>query len=86
LVVALDTRLSEETRGHDRFSSGGYGTIYGWLDHDEIRILERLLAKGAYKVSADEPLDGGVADVARNLTMVLRAAQKDGAGIIHFSH
>jgi hypothetical protein len=86
LVEALDTRLSEETRGHDRFSAGGYGTIYGWLDHDEVRILERLLAKGAYKVNADEPLDGGVADVARNLTMVLRAAQKDGAGIIHFSH
>ena len=86
LVEALDTRLSEENRGHDRFSAGGYGTIYGWLDHDEVRTLERLLARGAYKVSADEPLDGGVADVARNLTMVLRAAQKDGAGIIHFSH
>lgn len=86
LVEALDTRLSEESRGHDRFSAGGYGTLYGWLDHEEVRTLERLLARGAYKVSADEPLDGGVADVARNLTMVLRAAHKDGAGIIHFSH
>lgn len=86
LIEALDTRLTEGSRGHNRFSSGSYGTLYGWLDHEEVRTLEKLLAKGSYKVSADEPLDGGTADVARNLTMVLRAAQKEGAGIIHFSH
>ena len=86
LVTALDTRLTEGSRGHSRFSSGSYGTLYGWLDHEEVRTLENLLAKGSYRVSADEPLDGGAADVARNLTMVLRAAQKEGAGIIHFSH
>jgi hypothetical protein len=86
LVEALDTRLSEECRGHNRFSSGTFGRLYGWLDHEEVRTLEKFLSKGAYKVSGEEPLDGGAADVARNLTMVLRAAQKEGAGIIHYSH
>jgi hypothetical protein len=48
--------------------------------------LERLLSSGSFKVRADEPLDGGVADIMRHLKIIVRNAVKNGVGLLHYSH
>ena len=86
LIDKLDEGLFEKTRGHDRFENSTFGTLHGILDHDETVLLEKLLSSGHFKVRADEPLDGGVADIMRHLKNVVRSAARQGMGLLHFSH
>jgi len=86
LIDKLDEGLFEKTRGHDRFENGTFGILHGILDHDETVLLEKLLSSGHFKVRADEPLDGGVADIMRHLKIVVRSAARQGMGLLHYSH
>nr|AIF05845.1 hypothetical protein [uncultured marine group II/III euryarchaeote KM3_187_D06]AIF18061.1 hypothetical protein [uncultured marine group II/III euryarchaeote KM3_80_H04] len=86
LIDKLDEGLFEKSRGHDRFENSTFGTLHGILDHDETVLLEKLLRGGHFKVRADEPLDGGVADIMRHLKNVVRSAARQGMGLLHFSH
>ena len=86
LIDKLDEGLFEKSRGHDRFENGTFGILHGILDHDETLLLEKLLSAGHFKVRADEPLDGGVADIMRHLKIVVRSAARQGMGLLHFSH
>ncbi len=86
LIDKLDEGLFEASRGHDRFENGTFGILHGLLDHDETVLLEKLLSTGHFKVRADEPLDGGVADIMRHLKIVVRSAARQGMGLLHFSH
>ncbi len=86
LIDKLDDGLSEEKRGHDRFENSSFGTLHGILNDKETKKLERLLSSGLFKVRADEPLDGGVADIMRHLKIIVRMAAKNKLGILHYSH
>ncbi|MDP6741596.1 MAG: hypothetical protein QF807_01710 [Candidatus Thalassarchaeaceae archaeon] len=86
LLDKLDEGLSEKIRGHDRFEKSSFGTLHGLLNSDETETLERLLSSGSFKVRADEPLDGGVADIMRHLKIIVRNAVKNGVGLLHYSH
>lgn len=86
LIDKLDEGLFEKSRGHGRFENCSFGRLHGILDHDETVLLEKLLSSGLFKVRADEPLDGGVADIMRHLKMVVRSAARQGMGLLHFSH
>ena len=86
LIDKLDDGLSEEKRGHDRFENSSFGTLHGILNDKETKKLERLLSSGLFKVRADEPLDGGVADIMRHLKIIVRMAAKNNLGILHYSH
>ena len=86
LLDKLDEGLSEKIRGHDRFEKSSFGTLHGILNSDETKTLERLLSSGSFKVRADEPLDGGVADIMRHLKIVVRIAVKNNLGLLHYSH
>lgn len=86
LIDKLDEGLFEKSRGHDRFENGAFGILHGILDHDETVLLEKLLSAGNFKVRADEPLDGGVADIMRHLKIIVRSAARQGMGLLHFSH
>jgi hypothetical protein len=86
LIDKLDDGLFESSRGHSRFENGTFGTLHGFLDHDETVSLEKLLSTGHFKVRADEPLDGGVADIMRHLKFVVRSAARQDMGLLHFSH
>jgi hypothetical protein len=86
LIDKLDEGLFEKTRGHDRFENGSFGRLHGILNNDETSKLEKLLSAGSFKVRADEPLDGGVADIMRHLKTLVRTAARSGHGLLHFSH
>jgi len=86
LLDKLDEGLSEKIRGHDRFEKSSFGTLHGLLNSDDTKTLEKLLSSGSFKVRADEPLDGGVADIMRHLKIVVRIAVKNDVGLLHYSH
>tara|TARA_B100001750_G_scaffold247908_1_gene275555 strand:+ start:2208 stop:2861 length:654 start_codon:yes stop_codon:yes gene_type:complete len=86
LLDKLDEGLSEENRGHDRFENSTFGRLHGLLNSKETKKLERLLSSGSFKVRADEPFDGGVADIMRHLKIIVRIAAKNNLGILHYSH
>ena len=86
LFEELDENLGDLARGHDRFENAAFGKLHGYLDSKQVDELERAFSKGDFIVRADEPLDGGVNEIVRQLTRVLRHASKHGGGILHFSH
>ena len=86
LIDKLDEGLSEKIRDHDRFENGSFGTLHGILNTEETKTLEKLLSSGSFKVRANEPLDGGVADIMRNLQIVVRNAVRNRVGLLHYSH
>ena len=49
--------------------------------YDEIVILDKFLKTLKWSVAADEPLDGGVRTFARDLSMILRDAEKQKTGV-----
>ncbi|MEC8398130.1 MAG: hypothetical protein VXZ34_00930, partial [Candidatus Thermoplasmatota archaeon] len=62
----------EVQRGHDRFENGFGGMqIHGFLRAEEVRQLRKNLAGRAWTASYGEPLDGGVADIAKHFTTLL---------------
>ncbi len=86
LIEKLNSRLSAEGRGHSRFSQGDFHDLQGYLTEGECVSLDSMLRKGQFKVLADEPLDGGVADIVRQLKIVVRCAARNGLGLLHYTH
>lgn len=77
----------EQQRGHQRFEDGFGGMqIHGFLRADEVRQLRKNLASRAWTASYDEPLDGGVADVAKHFTTLLKAAERRRVGLALRTH
>jgi hypothetical protein len=90
LVDALE-RLShackDAHRGHDRYENGFGGMkIHGYLCHGDVQQLRRDLAGRSWTASYEEPLDGGVADVAKHLSTLLKAAERRRVGLAMRSH
>jgi hypothetical protein len=77
----------EVSRGHTMFEDGFGGMqIHGFLSADAVRALRKHLASRAWTASYDEPLDGGVADVAKHFTSLLKAAERRRVGMALRTH
>ena len=88
LLEQLAHGCEEQQRGHQRFEDGFGGMqIHGFLRAEEVRQLRKNLASRAWTASYEEPLDGGVADVAKHFTTLLKAARatKGRTGVAHTS-
>ena len=87
LGIAETLGLDEEFLGEGGFSSGLGGLeLCGWLDSRDVTNLRRAIQKGKWTVNPSEPLDGGVADAFRHLTIILRGAEKRKCGILMRRH
>ena len=87
LLSKLHSGFSKSVHNHERFSIGKWGmNLQGYLLYDEIIILDKLLKTLKWSVSANEPLDGGVRTFARDLSMILRDAEKQKTGVLMRSH
>ena len=77
----------EQSRGHTMFEDGFGGMqIHGFLSASAVRELRKQLASRAWTASYDEPLDGGVADVAKHFTALLKAAERRRVGMALRTH
>ncbi len=87
LLKQLAEGCTEPHRGHDMFENGFGGMrICGYLSAEDVQLLRRHLASRAWTVSYDEPLDGGVADVAKHFTTLLKAAERRRVGLAFRTH
>ena len=87
LLAKLTLGLDEEFLGESGFSSGKGGLeLCGWLDTKDVTNLRRAIRKGKWAVDPSEPIDGGVADAFRHLTIILRGAEKRRCGILMRKH
>ena len=87
LLAKLTLGLDEEFLGEGGFSSGKGGLeLCGWLDKKDVTNLRRAIQKGKWAVDPSEPIDGGVADAFRHLTIILRGAEKRRCGILMRKH
>ena len=83
----LTAGCTEEFRGHSLFESGFGGMcIQGFLSSEQVRTLRKNLATRTWTASYEEPLDGGVADVAKHFITLLKAAERRQVGIVLRSH
>lgn len=83
----LSAGCTEEFRGHALFESGFGGmNIQGYLSSEQVRTLRKNLASRTWTASYEEPLDGGVADVAKHFIALLKAAERRQVGIVLRSH
>ncbi len=86
-LAKLALGLDEEFLGEAGFSHGAGGLeLCGWLDAKEVRSLRRAIQRGKWAVDPEEPLDGGVADAFRHLTILLRGVEKRGCGLLMRRH
>ena len=87
LLKQLSEGCTEAHRGHDMFENGFGGMrICGYLSAEDVQQLRRHLASRAWTVSYEEPLDGGVADVAKHFTTLLKAAERRRVGLAFRTH
>ena len=87
LLDQLDVGLRAESRGHDHLSAGFGGLrLHGWLNTPQVTELREALLKVAGKVAKDEPFDGGVREVVRHLTILMKGAEKRMCGILMRAH
>lgn len=78
----LVVRCTEEGRGHTNFERGFGGmSLLGFITGESIQLLRKNLSSRAWTASYEEPLDGGVADVAKNLLTLLKGAERRGVGL-----
>lgn len=83
LLQKLTGQCSEEKVGHNNYQNGKNGLdIRGFLDSREVYTLRKGLAGRGWGVSSEEPLDGGVRDVVKHLSTILKAAERNGVGIV----
>jgi hypothetical protein len=83
LLQKLTGQCSEEKVGHTNYQNGKSGLdIRGFLDSGEVYTLRKGLAGRGWGVSGEEPLDGGVRDVVKHLSTILKAAERNGVGIV----
>lgn len=77
----------EAHRGHTMYERGFGGmSICGFLTAEGVQQLRKHLASRAWTASYDEPLDGGVGDVAKHLSTLLKAAERRRVGLALRSH
>ena len=87
LLAKLARGLSEDSLGESIFSQGAGGIeLLGWLDEAEVTQLRNEVERGSWKVSSDEPHDGGVQDAFRHLLAFLRAAGRRHCGLLMRRH
>ena len=87
LIENLSQRCGPSHVGHERYHSGQAGlNIRGFLSKEQVRELRLALSGRSWSVTADEPIDGGMRDVSRNLIAVLRAAERRDVGMFLRSH
>jgi len=87
LLAKLNLGLEEEFLGEDGFCRGAGGLhLCGWLDSKEVITLRETIQRGKWSVDPEEPLDGGVADAFRHLTIILRSAEKRRCGLLMRRH
>ena len=87
LMEQLNDGLTEAHHGHDGYESGFGGLqMLGHLSASEVGELRRLLAGRSWTVSYEEPFDGGVADIAKHFTTLLKAAERRNVGLVHRRH
>ncbi len=60
--------------------------LRGWLDEREVGDLLKAIRSPDWRVSSNEPIDGGVGDVCRHLVSHLRAASRRRCGILMRAH
>jgi hypothetical protein len=77
----------EQHRGHRSFEDGFGGMqIHGFLSAEDVRDLRKKMATRVWTASYEEPLDGGIADVAKHFTTLLKAAERRGVGVVLRTH
>lgn len=87
MLTQLCEGLTEAHQGHSRYESGFGGLqLLGYLTQEEVSDLRKLLTGRSWTVSYEEPLDGGVADIAKHFTTLLKAAERRRVGLIHRRH
>lgn len=87
LLAKLALGLEEEYLGEPGFSSGAAGLhLCGWLSASEVTSLHRVIRRGKWGIDPSEPLDGGVNDAFRHLTIILRSARKRRCGLLMRRH
>ena len=87
LLDQLDIGLRNESIGDNSLSEGFAGlTLHGWLSATQVGELRLALQKSKWKVANNEEFDGGVADVARHLLIILKSAEKRRCGILMRAH
>jgi hypothetical protein len=87
LIENLSQRCGPSHVGHERYHNGQAGlSICGFLSKEQVRELRLALSGRSWSVTADEPIDGGMRDVSRNLIAVLRAAERRDVGMFLRSH
>ncbi len=87
LIENLSQRCGPSHVGHERYHTGQAGlNIRGFLSKEQVRELRLALSGRSWSVTADEPIDGGMRDVSRNLIAVLRAAERRDVGMFLRSH
>ena len=87
LLLKLNLGLSESIVGHDRYENGFGGlSLMGWLNEEEVESMNRGLLHAAWGVSSVEPFDGGVREIVKHLTVLLKSARAKGTGILLRRH
>ena len=87
LLQRLTHGCEEQHRGHRSFEDGFGGMqIHGFLSAEDVRDLLMKMATRVWTASYEEPLDGGVADVAKHFTTLLRAAERRSVGLVLRTH
>ncbi len=87
LLQQITHGCEEQHRGHRRFEDGFGGMqIHGFLSAEDVKKLRQNFATRVWTASYDEPLDGGVADVAKHFTTLLKAAERRAVGLALRTH
>jgi len=78
LLQMLGARMD----GTSMESGVGKLKMLGWLTNEETTSLRKYLSTNIWTPAADEPLDGGCQDAAKNIAALLRAAEKRKCGVL----
>ena len=86
-IEQLAQCCTEAHRGHAKFENGFGGMqILGFLSARDVSNLRKSLAGRTWTASYEEPLDGGMADIAKHFSALLKAAERRGVGLALRSH